>query len=208
MRERTSERAVTMITGVAVRLRILPQTSYPSWSGRPRSSSTTPKPGPSGTSAWSASSPLRAWVTSKPCRFRTADSAAATWLSSSTSSSLMPASSGSSGIRSDSLKQAFGSPVGRTRAHACVHHGSHADGRGRRQEGSGCTGAPLSARYARRSQVLRHVSDCYRIVMLRFPSDVMTLVAAGHYCPPKPRRTEHQSDDRSIGDQGRRGRER
>ena len=65
------------------------------------------------------------------------------------------------------------------------------------------------AGHARGARVrLRHVSDCYRIVMLRFPSDVMTLIAAGHYCPPKPRRTEPQSDDRSIGGQGRRGRER
>ncbi|AGF66290.1 hypothetical protein SHJGH_6627 [Streptomyces hygroscopicus subsp. jinggangensis TL01] len=34
--------------------------------------------------------------------------------------------------------------------------------------------------------MLRHVSDCYRIVMLRSPSDVMTQVTAPHYCPRKP----------------------
>lgn len=67
---------------------------------------------------------------------------------------------------------------------------SHADGRGRRQVGSGCGPLPLPGRYAACSQLLRHVSDCYRIVMLRFPSKVMTQVAWGHYCPPKPRRTE------------------
>jgi len=32
------------------------------------------------------------------------------------------------------------------------------------------------ARTLSSSQVLRQVSDCYRIVMLRFPSDVMTQV--------------------------------
>ena len=55
---------------------------------------------PSGTSAWSASSPLRACVTSKPWRARTADRAAATWLSSSTRSSLIPAPFGSSAVQS------------------------------------------------------------------------------------------------------------
>ncbi|AEY92135.1 hypothetical protein SHJG_6868 [Streptomyces hygroscopicus subsp. jinggangensis 5008] len=67
-----------------------------------------------------------------------------------------------------------------------MHQCSDADGQGRRQEASGCPPLPLSGRYAHRRQVLRHVSDCYRIVMLRSPSDVMTQVTAPHYCPRKP----------------------
>ncbi len=41
-------------------------------------------------------------------------------------------------------------------------------------------GLSLSTRYAPRSQVLRHVSDCYRIVMLKFPSGLMTQVGYGY----------------------------
>lgn len=79
MRERTSERAVTMMTGMAQILRIRPHTSKPSWSGSPRSSSTTANGSAwSGSRALRASSPLRACTTDRPCLASTADRAAAT----------------------------------------------------------------------------------------------------------------------------------
>lgn len=43
---------------------------------------------------------------------------------------------------------------------------------------------PLRTRPRRDRAHLRCVSGCYRIVMLNFPSDVMTQVVPPHYCPP------------------------
>ncbi|GGX80459.1 hypothetical protein GCM10010510_26640 [Streptomyces anandii JCM 4720] len=72
------------------------------------------------------------------------------------------------------------------RVHARVHQGSHADGRGRRQEGSGCVPPVVTQPVRTSHDSLPHVSGRYRIVMLRSPSDVMTLVEGRGYGPPKP----------------------
>src|SRR5205085_1772980 len=70
--------------------------------------------------AWRASSPLRACVTSKPCRASTADSAAATWLSSSTRRSLTPAPFYPSDLLSEYAVKRYKDAGARARAHRAV----------------------------------------------------------------------------------------